>query len=487
MRTTLIRLLYILAMLLPALSYAQLSAPNADFADTANYSKDTINYPAGSNDSVYVFNDENTNAYLLVDTASFSGYSIEWDVFDESTGFIPSAFTDVRLDLPTSPASSGYKLRLVGADTVESVCWVLFNDFTMQIVSKDANNNITQDALTSNDCIWIGYIEAEFDQRPLNYYNPVTLEAIGLNLGHESTFETDPVPETGYGQMYEADPLNNNLRYAINNSFYKDVLYTITITDDAGLERSDDINVTAIRPFVEFKGEDATRYIRLDDRDFYPDRDTLYYRAYGGNYDAQSGPGLWLFSVDTNNVDSLIWNFGDSIYYTGYSDTITHYYSHWGTYEYYLTAINYFDFRRECTHKIGPFEARIDEPSLGSGSGGDSGGGSGSEGGGAKIQNAFTPPNGNNPIWRYDDVSITDFEIAVYNRYGRRVHYFKGNIRDWGGWDGRNNDGSNYVPTGVYYYVLKDFSEAPAFDPTIIRDGIDDSVRKGFIHVFNTE
>ena len=147
-------------------------------------------------------------------------------------------------------------------------------------------------------------------------------------------------------------------------------------------------------------------------------------------------------------------------------------YQKWGEYNAWIEVINYFDFRRECSYTSDKVILELSKPSFASNSGNE-------------VQNVFTPPNGSNPIWRLDDVSITDFEIAIYNRYGRRVHYFIGNIRDWGGWDGRINNSSSYVATGVYFYVIKDFSVAPPFDTAQSVDLGD--VKKGAIHVFLTE
>jgi hypothetical protein len=127
--------------------------------------------------------------------------------------------------------------------------------------------------------------------------------------------------------------------------------------------------------------------------------------------------------------------------------------------------------------------------------------------------NYITIPNGSVNVFRFLDITIEEFEISIFNRNGIRVHHFEGNIRDWDGWDGRNDDGKNYVPTGVYFYIVKDYTVALPFDPKAIRNETwgsnstssadngtgsqgsttDDSKDetnnqfRGFFHVFNNE
>lgn len=434
-------------------------APNANYSDTARYK---------GVDSLFVFNIDNNDAYIIVDTINYPTHSIRWEEYEPGTGFLPMTTTNARIDISDTPNTRGFKLIL--ADTIEVICWTMINDFTVEIASKDEDGNISKGALSSKDCIWIGYIEVAYTPTPLNYYDPSTDAIYKLSLRHTSDYIADPDPGSGVGVLQEKDQLNGFLRFGINNSWWEDANYTIQIIDDAGLMRSDDVFVTAIRPLAEME---TPTHIQLNDKEHYPDKDTLYYRAYGDTYhtgETYSSPGLYQFESTSYNADSLIWYFGDSTITTTSDSIIWHEYHKYGTYLSKVTAINYFDFRQECEHTSEESEVVLSVPSL-------------------VAPNVFTPPNGQNPIWRYVDVSITDFEIAVYNRIGQRVHYFEGNIRDWGGWDGTNKNTSNYVSTGVYFYVLKDFSYSQLFNeksedntPTF-----EDTVYQGVIHVFNSE
>ena len=40
-----------------------------------------------------------------------------------------------------------------------------------------------------------------------------------------------------------------------------------------------------------------------------------------------------------------------------------------------------------------------------------------------------------NDLFRSVDVSIYEFDIVIFNRYGKKVHEFRGHIRNWKGWD----------------------------------------------------
>lgn len=66
--------------------------------------------------------------------------------------------------------------------------------------------------------------------------------------------------------------------------------------------------------------------------------------------------------------------------------------------------------------------------------------------------NAFSPAdqNGVNDEWKVSYASIIEFECNIFNRWG--VHIIK--LTDPSqGWDGRY--GGKFVPSGVYYYVIK--------------------------------
>ena len=66
--------------------------------------------------------------------------------------------------------------------------------------------------------------------------------------------------------------------------------------------------------------------------------------------------------------------------------------------------------------------------------------------------NAFSPgaSEGINDEWKVSYKSIISFECYIFNRWGIKVAEFNDPSQ---GWDGKHN--GKYVPTGVYYYVIK--------------------------------
>lgn len=65
--------------------------------------------------------------------------------------------------------------------------------------------------------------------------------------------------------------------------------------------------------------------------------------------------------------------------------------------------------------------------------------------------NVFSPNgDGVNDEWKVSYKSIVEFECHIFNRWGQEMCAFTDPSR---GWDGRY--GGKYVPTGVYYYVIR--------------------------------
>ena len=59
-----------------------------------------------------------------------------------------------------------------------------------------------------------------------------------------------------------------------------------------------------------------------------------------------------------------------------------------------------------------------------------------------------------NDIFRSGDVSVVTIEITIFDRAGRKMHEYSGDIRDWKGWDGQVMNSSRKAPEGVYYWAV---------------------------------
>lgn len=68
------------------------------------------------------------------------------------------------------------------------------------------------------------------------------------------------------------------------------------------------------------------------------------------------------------------------------------------------------------------------------------------------IPNAFSPEGspGVNDLWKVSYRSLVEYECHIFNRWGKELFSSKDPAE---GWDGRA--GGKYVPSGVYFYVIK--------------------------------
>lgn len=71
------------------------------------------------------------------------------------------------------------------------------------------------------------------------------------------------------------------------------------------------------------------------------------------------------------------------------------------------------------------------------------------------VPNAFTPDeDGINEVFRVQGIDVDEnhFELMIFNRWGEVVH----RSDDFNGvWNGAHNNGSHYVPDGVYFYRIE--------------------------------
>lgn len=69
-----------------------------------------------------------------------------------------------------------------------------------------------------------------------------------------------------------------------------------------------------------------------------------------------------------------------------------------------------------------------------------------------ECPNAFSPANqdGVNDLWKVSYQSIVSFECHIFNRWGKKLATLNHPSQ---GWDGKI--GGKFVPSGVYYYVIK--------------------------------
>jgi len=452
---------------------SQIIAPEANYSDATEYIIDL------ERDSLFFFNYDNDSLFILTDTSGKGNIKINWQIFDRSTGlFSTLPDTGTKLNVLSDTIGTGY--RLIQEETDTFTCWVIKNrEFDIDIVRKDENGNLERGAYYCNDKTSDKGIDIQVIIHSGMYYVSMeTLDTIEYNMKYNYSWET--VYETG---LFNINRGSKNINFNDNNPYWDDQTYNLTVSDMASQEKTDEVFVESIFPKAGFKVE----YIELDNADYYVDKDPSYYEIYGNDFYKSdtniSAPALFRFTTKGNSPDQnsenthrYYWNFkdlSDSTTPTATTDTL-HEYLYWGEYLVTLTA-EYRDSVRGlvCLDIISLDESNkivISRPKL-------------------NAPNAIAVPEG---IFRFSDVSVINFEIVIYNRYGRRVHHFEGDIRDWDGWDGRNKNSNNYVPTGVYYYIVKDFSKSVPFRPPTPKKAVwfgsdSNNEYRGFFHVFNTE
>lgn len=411
--------------------YSQITAPYADYSDLVSY---TV---SGGPDSIFFFSSKNSSTFLIADTARFQGYNYSWELFNPASGYVAFS-TNERIDVVPDTIAQGYRLTAWNdTDTQISRCWLMRNAFDARITTKDEEGNLSIEAYTS-ECDVYGPIQVQMTQSQLIYYHPETREQIVYKPRYSMVWTKEQdVPE---GRIVSKGSFSNNYKYNVENAYWEDMWYTIEIKDSSGTSIRDSVNVRSINPKADFE----YTYIQLDDKTFYPDKDTNYYFFYSSakKSDAISAPAQFIFTSKSKNAHQLVWNFADStLPYRTVKDSVIKEFNKWGTFKVSLTAEHHVKWwTQTCTDVFSLTEAiKIDQPKL-------------------IAPNAFCINSSYYPAWRFEDVSITDFEISIFSRNGVRVHHFEGNIHDWNGWDGKYRNSDSYVSDGVYFYAVKNYS-----------------------------
>lgn len=507
-----LQIIVVFFLLIPGTkSTAQLNRGSADFADSTQYKIDDIS------DSVYVFFQTNTDRYIEATSPTGDTVNFEWYLYNNSTGnySLKSSSEDTGSsisfnddDLFSEPL--GYMLVITdGPDSDTFRCWLMLDNFEVAITNADTleeGGEITKIVRDANKrCSLTGDIRASLDSASMYYKNPVDESLIRFPFEPEISQENwysnpDPTDEDPGNDTINSFGQNDNtgLNVTVFNPYWKDCYLVLEVTDNLGYKRKDSVLYESIIPRANFK----YTHIPLNDPSYYPDKSDRYYEIYGERYSSEihSAPALFLFEDSSENANQYTWIFGDSISETITTDSLLHSYMLPGTYYPKLVAYHFLDFSLEtCIDTFPNFfdldaiesvKVDVDEAEI---LGSDR----------ELLPNVFAPPNGEIKYFRfYLDVSITDFEITIYNRFGNRVYHYVGNIRNWEGWDGTKNNSNKVVQTGVYYYVVKEIRGLPDWETLEVNDIHEEfpgdnekdtdgrklnNIHRGYVHVYNTE
>jgi hypothetical protein len=482
-------------------SRAQVNGGSADFATLTRY---TI---SGEADSLFVFYNTNPNRYISALTPDGDSALITWYRFDPvSTTYVPeSSVTDTVAQLfPNNEADFsapfGYMIVITGDDyTDTSRCWMVLNSLEVAIINADTSDvgGVQQKVIRElqKRCNLVSDIKAGVTDAEMLYYDLASDEIVTLNSSYtitELSWTSSPDPGGDLNTFAAND--KTWLSVNVNNPWWRDSYFIISVTDTLGYTVKDSVFCESVIPHANFTFD----HIPLDSATYYPDKPDRYYEIYGAGqpfqYGRISAPALYLFRDSSENANLFTWYFDDGTKETVSEDTVLHTYLLPGNYYPYLLAENFLLSGDVCADTFPDYRERTDFPELKIII--DEPPGFAPE---TQMPNVFSPPNPPNNYWRfYQDASVTDFEIAIYNRYGQRVHHYVGNIRDWEGWDGRIRETKRVAATGVYYYVIKEIRALPIYDNPLepgVPDAIDihenrgedNNLKRGFIHLYNNE
>ncbi len=427
---------------------AQIYSPDEHASDTVAY------VMADKTDSVFIFNVPEPGGNLIASIAadspdSLGGWTFRWYIYNPATftyDLIGTA-SGSGTSIDTLTSFAGYRLIMnKGAEGDTSRVWVLFNDYSVTITSKDAEGHLPQSPVFVN-CKTIKLVSA-LDAADLYYHIPGMDSSIAIVPVYSVTWTKDTeagsLPQRRTGDAYVNDPP------------YEDTWYTLTLRDNFGLRRNDSVFFESIQP----KAATSYNYIPLSDTKYYPEVYSYYY-SWDNNTSPEvlgyPAPAKFLFTnSESKNAYRFIWHFGDDSVASSLTpdDTILHQYYFPGIYTVQMVAFG--PLPNECADTLTLDEKiTLSNSFIG-------------ESDSLKFPNVFTPNSDGfntmfqagyedvlkNDFFRPYDVSIYDFSIVIFNRYGKKVHEYSGDIRNWKGWDGKILNTDKDATEGVYYYVV---------------------------------
>jgi len=455
------------------------------YSPDAHYSERTLYSINGKYDSIFIFNvpefGKKFTITLAANSFDYEACNFFWyryDVNNKEYILLKNENTTFS-KIDTIMYDGGYRL-IREKNGINDTCrvWVFFNDFNIKIASKDENNHLPQ-VPPYTTCNMLNIV-TELKNRTYTYYHPLTGNSFVLVNSYEISWEKDKPSgslPTKRWNAYVYDPP------------YENTWYKIIVKDRFNLKRTDSVFYKS----VQSKAEINSKYIELSDKKYYPE----YYGVYYGKtyYDKLTdkeypAPGKFIFTADkSKNVAKYKWQIDreiDTLFYN-LKDTFLYEFYFPGKYRVKLTTWSAAPF--ECEDSV-TIEVKLASSLLG----GDS----------LLFPNVFTPnsdgfnglfkhyqdgtlndPSNKNNLFRTYDVSIYNFSIKIFSRYGTIVHEYRGNIRDWKGWDGKIKDSDRDAPEGVYYWVVDMIQAYEYREGGVLKaKKFDKKLQSGFVHLF---
>jgi gliding motility-associated-like protein len=447
---------FLLLMTACTLVKAQISSPGKDAGLKAGYPSN-----AGT-DSVFLFNRTAFGEHRTVTLQASSvdktpGWSFIWSKYNTTSRsyiILPKADTGISSTIDTISVSSGYRVIITRGPISDTFrVWLLFNDFEVVITNKDASGEVLSGY---RSCESVS-LQSDTNLIPLSYPEPGTDNTITVYNKYRFVWKSE--------NEHSNDP-KGSITGRIENPPYQKTWYLVTVTDDFNLSRSDSV----FCPAISSKASMTVDHVPLSDSVEYPDKLYKYYYD-----DEESAPGKYRFDLaDSENSAWYKISFGDGLTKETGSDTaeIMHEYRLPGKYTatlYTQSPEPYFCIdSMVLENNIELLSAEFSLPNVFTPNG--------------DLRNDFLKLYEENNVFRSNDVSIFTIDITIFDRIGKKVHQYSGNIRDWKGWDGYIMDSNREAPDGVYFYCLTRhfYGTSEGSTEMIQREEKD----KGFIHLY---
>ena len=330
-------------------------------------------------------------------------------------------------------SQGGYKITLTGTTRDTSfMAWVYFNNYSLA-VEKNNDGNVKFGKYT---CEYVDLSCKVTPLLPFIYEDPNTYARQILKDTFTYFWSAEPAPEISL--------INGKAAFRVDPPPYIDTRYKVKVTDKFGLVKEDQVFYKTIQVKAEF---DLTYQLEYDTTHVFNDGDK------------KSAPlKVNVFNKSSEKADTFIWYFvGKDTAYT--ISPTPHFYYQPDTFKIKLFTQSAEGCVDTITHDFVVEPANIED--------------------GEQPPNVFTP-DGNNPMFKISNISIRQFKITIFTRWGKLVYTHQGiDMLEWEGWDG--NIGNSKASTGVYYYVLEVFTWDKKPDPKLIHTN---GRYSGFFYLF---
>jgi gliding motility-associated-like protein len=448
----------------------QIRSASANYTDVTSY----VAHP--KQDTVFVFNkskDQTEDAIGALQLRSPDGekdWIFQWYAYDSASrefDFSTALKTDNNDSISelTNIASGGYAVVYFNGTMMDTaVAWVFVNDFINQPVTITHKNDEGQLLPSRYTCDYVE-LKADLATDTFHYYDLSNDSMLLLSNYVNYSWTSDP--EGKKPDESENVYKLNNIRSRTYDPPTEDTHYFLEVTDKFGVTQRDTVFYETIqtKAILDTLAPPVT----------FNDGGQYYNNT---NEDLKSAPYKMFFNPgESENAARYVWNFdneeGDTTYFT--ADSVEHIFYDPLKSPYVIKLTTYseenclssdsveIEIAESELHVPPYFTPKKDQPGFES--------------------PEFITPNGdgNNDYFRVFDVSIREFEIVIFNRWGRVVNKSEGpDIRDWMGWDGYIGDSKRPAPEGVYYFVLR----AKGWDGVKYKYPNSDQEIKGFFHLF---